>query len=97
MQRGSEVWTFLKVRLQMGRAVDMALAIVPTIQKPDYSKSEGFFCGFQIVFDKMAAMVGLPHFRSHLKSRPFAAQPLIDHSKFRLVRISYPHCNYKVL
>ena len=37
-------------------------------------------------------MVGLSDFRSHSKSRPFATQPLFDHSKSRLVRISDLHC-----
>ena len=38
-------------------------------------------------------MVGLPGFRSHSKSGPFATQPLFYYSKSRLVRISDPHCN----
>ena len=38
-------------------------------------------------------MVGLPDFRSHLKSRPFANQPRYDHLKPRLVLISDPHCS----
>ena len=37
-------------------------------------------------------MVGLPDFRSHSKSRPFATQPVLDHSKSRLGQISDPHC-----
>ena len=37
-------------------------------------------------------MVELLDFRSHSKSRPFATQPLFDHSKSRLVRISDPNC-----
>ena len=45
----------------------------------------GHLSGFQIV--------GLPDFRSHLKSRPFATQPVLDHSKSRLGRISDPHCS----
>ena len=32
-------------------------------------------------------MVRLPDFRSHLKSGPFANQPLFDHLKSRLVQI----------
>ena len=35
-------------------------------------------------------MVGLPDFGSHSKSRPLETQPLFDHSKSRLVRISDP-------
>ena len=40
--------------------------------------------GFQIV--------GLPDFRSRLKFRAFATQPLLDHSKSKQVKISDPHC-----
>ena len=65
-----------------GRA--LVMYIVPTIQKPHHSKSGHFCPKFQ--------MVGLPHSRSYLKSRPFATQPLLDHSKSRLGRISDPHC-----
>ena len=35
-------------------------------------------------------MVGHLDFRSHLKSTPFATQPLFDHSKSRLVRFKIP-------
>ena len=38
-------------------------------------------------------MVGLPDFRSHSKSGPFANQPLFDHSKSGQGRISDPHCS----
>ena len=37
-------------------------------------------------------MFGLRDFKSHSKSRPFSTQPLFDHSKSRLVRISDPYC-----
>ena len=60
------------VRFSNGQAI----AIVPTIQKPDHSKS-GCYC---------------PDFRSNSKSRPFATQPSFDHSKSRLGQISDPHC-----
>ena len=43
----------------------------------------GHLFGFQ--------MFGLPDFRSYSKSRQFSTQPLFDHSKSRLVRISDPH------
>ena len=43
-----------------------------------------FLSGFQ--------MVGLQDFRFHSKSGPFSPQPLFDHSKYRLVQISDPHC-----
>ena len=36
-------------------------------------------------------IVGLPDFRSHSKSRPSATQPLLDHLKSRLGRISDPN------
>ena len=51
-----------------------------------------FLSGFQMFFDKMAAIC--PDFRSHSKSRPFATQPVLDHSKSRLGRISDPHCSH---
>ena len=37
-------------------------------------------------------MVGLPNFRSHPKSGPYAAHPLLDNSKSRLAWISTPQC-----
>ena len=37
-------------------------------------------------------MVGLPDFRSHSESGPFANQPLFDHSKSGQGRISDTHC-----
>ena len=43
-----------------------------------------FLSGFQ--------MVGLPNFRSHQKSGPFAAHPLLDNSKSRLAWISTLQC-----
>ena len=106
-QWGSEIWPFeirkhLKSGLFKGRFSNgqaLAIAIVPTIkfwtiQNPDIFVwiSNGFWqngsnlSGFQ--------MVGLPDFRSHSKSRPFATQPLFDHSKSRLVQISDLHCKY---
>ena len=42
-------------------------------------------------------MVWLPEFRSHSKSRPFATQTLLDHSKSRLGWISDPHCTRLVI
>ena len=39
-----------------GWALAMAIAIVPTIQKPDHSKSGLFLFRFQMVFDKMAVI-----------------------------------------
>ena len=41
-------------------------------------------------------MVGLPDFRSHSKSGPFANQPLFDHSKSRLVQISDLYCTVAI-
>ena len=60
-------------------------------------KIQTFFSEFQMVFEKMAAICpdfkwfGFD-FRPHSKSRPFANQPLLDHSKSRLGQISDPHC-----
>ena len=53
-----------------------------------FLKNGSHFSWFQIVV--------LPDFRSHSKSRPFATQPLFDHSKSRLVQISDPHSISKV-
>ena len=44
----------------------------------------GHVSGFQIM--------GLPDFRSLLKSRPLSTQLLLDHLKSRLGQISDPHC-----
>ena len=46
-------------------------------------------------FDKMGDIcpdLQLLDFRSHLKSGPFATQPLFKHTKSRIARISDPHC-----
>ena len=78
-------------------ALAMAIALVPTIWKSDHLKS-GHFCQdfkwFLIKGRYLSGfkMVGLPDFSWHLKSRPFATQPVLDHSKSRLGRISDPHC-----
>ena len=42
-------------------------------------------------------MVGLPDFRSHSKSGPFATQPVFDHWKSRLVWISDPQCIFSIV
>ena len=39
-------------------------------------------------------MVELPDFRSHSNFGPFSTQPLFDHLKSRLARISDPHCTW---
>ena len=57
-----------------------------------------FLSRFQMVFDKMAPICldfKCP-FRAHSKSRPFATQPLYDHSKSKLVQISDPLFTLKV-
>ena len=46
-------------------------------------------------FDKIVAIC--PDFRSYSKFGPFAAQPLFDHLKSRLFRISDPRCINMVL
>ena len=66
-------------------------------------KIRKFFPGFQIVFDKIEAIyldfkwLGFRIFRSHLKSRPFATQPLFDHLKSRQVWISDPHYIWSIM
>ena len=81
--------------ISYGWALAMAIAIVPTIKKTGPFEIWTFLSRLQIDFDKLSGfqMVGLPDFRSCSKSRPFATQPIFDHSKSRLVRISDPHCN----
>ena len=39
-------------------------------------------------------MVGLPDFRSYLKSEPFANPPFLDDSKSGCIYISDSHCTY---
>ena len=45
----------------------------------------------------MGFSYGYSYSPNHLKSRPFATQPLLDHAKSRLGRISDPHCAGQVL
>ena len=59
--KSTNIWNvdFLKVWFQMvhflkGWALTTAIAIVPTIQKPDQFKIRTFLSEFQMVFDKMA-------------------------------------------
>ena len=66
---------------QISNGLALAIAIVPTIQNPDvfvqisnvFWQNGSHLSGFQ--------MIGLPEFRSHWKSRPFATQPVLDHSR----------------
>ena len=77
---------------------DFSYGYSPNHSKTGTFKIQTFLSKFQMVFDKMFPhlsrfqMVGLPDFRSHSQSRPFATQPLFDNSKSRLVQISDPHC-----
>ena len=73
----------------------LAMAIVPSIQKLDHSKT--FLSRFNFFLQNGRhlsgfQMVELSDFRSHSKSGPYANQPLFDHSKSRLIQISDPHC-----
>ena len=68
-----------------------------TIQNPEIFEIQTFFPEFQMSWQNGShlsgfQMVGVADFRSHLP-RPFATQPLFDHLKTKLVRISDPHCN----
>ena len=87
------IWNpdFFKVRFQMVQFSNgwaLAMALVPTIGKPDHLKSGHFFrisndflqndshlSGFQ--------MGGIPDFRCHSKSRPFATQPVFPPFKIQ--------------
>ena len=86
------VWNpdFLKVVFQMvpfsnGWALAMAAITILNYLKTGPFKIRTFLSRFQ--------MFGLPNFKSHSKFGPFATQPLFDHLKSRLVRISDPHCS----
>ena len=82
------IWntSFLKIGFQIVQfSKDQAIAMVPTIQNPDiFVRISNDLSWFQ--------MVGFPDVRSHSKSRPFATQPILDHSKFRLGQISNAYC-----
>ena len=78
-----------------GRALAMAIALVPTIWKQAHSKFRHFCRDFKWFWqngDHLSRfqMVGLPDFRFHSKSRPLQPTPLFDHSESRLVLISDP-------
>ena len=102
--KSRNIWNldFLKVGFQMilfsnGRALAMAIAIVPTIKNQTIQNPDNFGLisnGFSQNCAHLSGdqMVGLPHFRYHSKSGPIATQPVLDHSKSRLVRVLDPHC-----
>ena len=69
----------------------------PNHSKTGLFKIQPFLSGFQMVWQNGGhlsrfQLVGLPDYRSNSKFRPLETNPLFDHSKFRLVRISDPHC-----
>ena len=85
---------FLKVGFQMVQFSNvraLTMAIVPIIWKTDDSKSR-HFAQISYGFWQNGAhlsglkMVRLPEHRSHSKSGLFATQPLLDHTKSRLVQ-----------
>ena len=81
------------VRFSKGRA--SAIALVPNHSKTKPFEIQTFLSGFHIVFNKMLAIwqdfkFQISDFRSHSKFRPFANQPVFDHSKSRLVWNSDP-------
>ena len=57
----------------------------------DYSKSRNFCLVFNVLGQNGSHLSGITNFRSHSKSRPFSTQPLSNHLKSRLFRISDPH------
>ena len=82
---------FQMVQFSNGQA--LAMATIPAIQKPDHSKYRYFCPDFNWFWQNGGhlsrfQMVGFPDFRSRLKSGPFANQPLFNHLKSTLVRIS---------
>ena len=98
---------FLKAEFQMvqfsnGRALDLALAIVLTIWKQFIQNPDVFVWNSNVCFQNGGhlswfQMVGLQDFKSHSKFVTFATQPLFDHSKYILVRISDPPPLYTFL
>ena len=114
IQWGSEILPF-KIRkhlkfqmIRFSNGGNLTMTIVPTIWKPDNSKSGHFCPDFKWFLTKWLPfawlsdgwdygfqMVRILDYRSHSKYGPFETQPLFDHSKSRLVRISDPHwkCN----
>ena len=93
IQWGSVIREHLKSGLSNDQALTVAIAIAPAIWNLDifvwisngFWQNGGHLSGFQ--------MVGLPNFRSHLKSGPFATQPFFNHSESKLVWISDSHCS----
>ena len=90
IQWGSEIWPFkiwkhLKSGLFEGQISNGSVFKWSGFVwiSNDFWQNGGHLSGFK--------MVGLPDFSFHPKSGPFATQPLLDHSKSRLVRISDPH------
>ena len=80
-----------------GRALAMAIAIVPTIWNWTIQNLD-FFVRISNGFWQMAAIcldlkwLGFRISDPFSKSRPFATQPLLDHLKSWLDQISDPHC-----
>ena len=86
------------VRFSNGLALTMAIAIVPTIWKPDHLKHRLFCPDFKWFWPNgcqlfVFQMVGLLDFRSHLKLTPFATQLILDHSNSIQFQISDPPCS----
>ena len=90
------------VRFSKGRDLSLAIAMVPIAQKTGPFEIRTFLSGFQMLFDKMAAIcpdikwLNLRNLKCHLKSRSFANQLTFDHSKSGLIWISDPHCKLSV-
>ena len=68
--------------------------MAPTIWKVDHYKSGHFWTDFKWFWQnsELVFRFWMVDFRSHSNFRPFANQPLFDHSKSGTVLISNPHC-----
>ena len=71
-------------------------AIIPKIWKLDHSKSGSFCPDFKWCLTRWRPFVRISNgwasrFQIPFEAGPFATQPLFDHSKSRIVRISDPH------
>ena len=87
----------LKSKLFVGRISNggaLAIATVPTIQKPDHTKS-GWFCpDFKWFLTKWRPFVRISNGWASGFQISFVTQPLFDHLKSKLGWISDPHCKW---
>ena len=86
---GSEIWTFEILTFWSSEFNFVHKPLVHMMKKV-------LFYSFLNVLHMRSLVeihnIGLPDFRSHLKSGPSATQPLFNHSKSRLFQISDSQC-----